>query len=186
MTDYVVIAECVDERTGQRYQRGQKFPNPTAAQEERLTKAGCIRKPTDDEAKAARAEESARQQQLAADQAERERKAQDAKAGEAERDRQRQEAQGEIARLTERLTEEARQRQALVDEHKRAFAESSAKLDEALAKRADAEAAAVELQRKVDQGALELSEARTALAAEVEARAKAEEALAAASKPKKG
>ncbi|MFC5421957.1 hypothetical protein ACFPOB_20555 [Bosea eneae] len=75
MSDYVVIAECVDERTGNRYQRGQKFPNPTPAQEERLTKAGCIRKPTDAEAKLAKAEEEARLDRVAADQAERERKA---------------------------------------------------------------------------------------------------------------
>ncbi|WP_100962626.1 hypothetical protein [Bosea sp. FBZP-16] len=186
MTDYVVIAECVDERTGQRYQRGQKFPNPTPAQEDRLTKAGCIRKPTDDEAKLAQAEENARQQQLATEQAELARKTKEAAAAETERDRQRQEAQGEIDRLAQRLAEEARQREALVEEHKRALGEISAKLDEALAKRADAEAAAVALQGKVDRAAVDLSEAKTALAAEVDARKKAEDALAAAQKPKKG
>lgn len=186
MSDHIVIAECVDERTGKRYLRGQKFPSPTVAQEERLTKAGCIRKPTDEEAKAARAEEAARQHQVAADQAERERKATDAKTAEDERERQRLEAQGEIDRLIVRLSEEAREREALIGEHKREVAEISAKLDEALAKRADAETAAAELQRKLDQGAFDLSEARSALAIEADARKKADEALAAAQKSKKG
>lgn len=185
MTDHVVIAECVDERTGQRYQRGQTFPSPTATQEERLVKAGCIRKPTDAEAKAARAEESARQQQLAANLAEQDRRAKEAAAAEAERDRQRQAGQGEIERLNLLLAAEARQREALVTEYKRELAEISAKLDEALAKRGDAEAAAAALQRKVDQAALDLSESKTALDAEVGARKKAEDALAAAQKPKK-
>jgi hypothetical protein len=182
MTDHVVIAECVDERTGKRYQRGQKFPDPTAAQAKRLTDAGCIRPPTDEEAKAARAEEGARQQKLAVDQAERERAAKEAAAAEAERDRQRQAGQGEIERLNQRLADEARAREALTTEHQRELAEISAKLEEALAKRADAEAAAVELQRKVDQGALDLSESQKALAAEIAAREKAE---AAEQKPKK-
>lgn len=185
MTDHIVIAECIDERTGKRYQRGQKFPSPTAVQAKRLTDAGCIRLPTDDEAKLARAEEEARQGRIAADQAAQERKVQEAAAAEAERDRQRQETQGEIDRLNQRLADEAREREALVTEHKRALGEISAKLEEAFAKRADAEAAAAALQVKVDQGALDLSSAKAALDAEAEARKKAEDALAGAQKPKK-
>jgi chromosome segregation ATPase len=185
MSDYIVIAECVDERTGQRYLRGQKFPSPTVAQEERLTKAGCIRKPTDEEAKAARAEEAVRQRQLEADRIERESKAAEAKTADDERERQRLEAQGEIDRLNKRLSDEAREREALIAEHKREIAEISAKLDESLAKRADAETAAAELQRKLEHAATELSETKSALAAEVEARKKADEALAAAPKTKK-
>ena len=54
---FLVIAECVDQRTGKRFSAGDEFlPAPTAEQARRLTKAGCLEQidgdapdlPTDD------------------------------------------------------------------------------------------------------------------------------------------
>lgn len=40
---YLVIAECIDSRTGKRFKEGEEFlPAPTAEQAVRLEKAGCL------------------------------------------------------------------------------------------------------------------------------------------------
>lgn len=40
---YLVIAECIDSRSGKRFKEGEEFlPAPTAQQADRLLKAGCL------------------------------------------------------------------------------------------------------------------------------------------------
>ena len=53
---YTVIAECIDRRTGERLKPGKPFETEDEQQADHLIRAGCLRRPTEAEARAAQVE----------------------------------------------------------------------------------------------------------------------------------